>query len=172
MNEVRVRELTAADGAVLDTVFAGLSLQSRYLRFHGAVPRLSPAARRQLTALDGHHHVAFGAFAGRSQEPVGLVRIIATGDGRAEVAVEVVDAWHGRGVGTCLLRRAKERAAELGYRRLVAEVLAENRAVQALLRGVFPGAVASRYGVEITMSLPVDDDIELEMSDLLADLVA
>jgi RimJ/RimL family protein N-acetyltransferase len=172
MNEVRVRELTAADGAVLDAVFAGLSLQSRYLRFHGAVPRLSAAARRQLTALDGRHHVAFGAFADRNHEPVGLVRIIATGDGRAEVAVEVVDAWQGRGVGTCLVRRAKERAAELGYRRLVAEVLAENRAVQALLRGVFPGATASRYGVDITMSLPIGDDIEFEMSDLLADLVA
>jgi hypothetical protein len=41
---VRIRELGPADGDVVDMVFAGLSPRSRYLRFHGPVGELPPAA--------------------------------------------------------------------------------------------------------------------------------
>ena len=143
-----MRELTTADGDVLDAVFAGLSLHSRHMRFHSPIPQMTPAVRRTLADVDGRDHIALGAFAGRRCEPVGLVRLISTGDGRAELAVEVVDAWQGHGIGTSLLRAVKQRAAELGYRELVADVLAENGVVRAVLRSVFPeqqcGAAASR----------------------------
>ena len=167
-----VRELNSADGDVLDAVFAGLSLHSRHMRFHSPIPRMTPAVRRTLADVDGRDHIALGAFAGRRCEPVGLVRLISTGDGRAELAVEVVDAWQGRGIGTCLLRAVKQRAAELGYRELVAEVLTENRAVRAVLRSVFPGATTRHRGIEITLILPVLDTVEIDISDLMADLVA
>ncbi|HWN29191.1 MAG TPA: hypothetical protein VNP37_19660, partial [Actinomycetospora sp.] len=98
--DVVVRELGPGEQQVLDVVFAGLSDQSRYLRFHSPVPRLVPAVRRALAAVDGHRHVALVAVAGR--EPIGIARCIDLGSGRAELAVEVVDAWHGRGVGTLL----------------------------------------------------------------------
>jgi L-amino acid N-acyltransferase YncA len=52
--------------------------------------------------------------------------------GRAELSVEVVDAWHGLGVGTRLLRAARDRAPELGHRELVADVLVETSAMRAL----------------------------------------
>ncbi len=42
-----VRELGPHDGAVLDTVFAGLSTLSRFRRFHGAMPRMPSSARSQ-----------------------------------------------------------------------------------------------------------------------------
>lgn len=169
---VCVRELDSGDADVLETVFAGLSAQSRYLRFHSPVNALSPDMRRRLAAGGGPDHVALGAFGGRPREPVGIVRFIAMASGRAELAVEVVDAWHGRGVGTQLLRAAKQRAAELGYQQLVAEVLAENGAVWSVLRSVFPGATTRRSGAELTVTLPVVDPVELEMADLMADLVA
>ena len=73
---------------------------------------------------DGRRHIAIGAFVhtGRWWQPIGIVRMVGIGIGRAELAVEVVDAWHGRGVGTALLRAARERATTLGYSELVAEV--------------------------------------------------
>ncbi len=40
-------------------------------------------------------NIAVAAFAGR--DPVGIARLIALGQGRTEIAVDVVDAWHGRG---------------------------------------------------------------------------
>ena len=156
MSHVRIRELGSADGDVVDVVFAGLSPRSRYLRFHGTVSELSAATRRSLTALDGRTQVALAAFA--QGRPIGIVRIIDLGDGRGELAVEVVDRWQGCGVGTQLLQAARDRAAELGYRELVGEMLAVNAAVHAALRRVFLVTRVRRHGLELTMTLAVDGE--------------
>jgi RimJ/RimL family protein N-acetyltransferase len=153
MSTVRIRELGPGDGDVVDTVFAGLSPRSRYLRFQAHLTELSPSTRRGLTALDGRTHVALAAF--RKGRPIGIVRIIDLGGGRAELAVEVVDRWQGCGVGTQLLRAARERAADLGYRELVGELLVANAAVQAVLRRVFGGVRVRRTGSELTITLPI-----------------
>jgi GNAT superfamily N-acetyltransferase len=156
LSRVRIRELGPADGDVVDVVFAGLSPRSRYLRFHGPVGELSAATRRSLTALDGRTHVALAAFA--QGRPIGIVRILDLGDGRGELAVEVVDRWQGCGVGTQLLRAARDRAAELGYRELVGEVLAVNAGVHAALRRVFLVTRVRRHGLELTMTMDVDGE--------------
>ena len=88
------------------------------------------------------------------------MRIIDVGDGaRGELAVEVVDRWQGRGVGTQLLHAARNRAAELGYRELVGEMLVVNAAVHAVLRRVFPVMRVRRDGSELTVTMPVDDEL-------------
>ena len=56
------------------------------------------------------------------------MRIIDLGDGRGELAIEIVDRWQGRGVGTRLLQAALDRAADMGYRELVGEMLVANTA--------------------------------------------
>ena len=162
---VVVRELGPGEEQVLDVVFAGLSDQSRYLRFHSPVPRLVPVVRRALAAVDGRRHVALVAVAGR--EPIGIARCIDLGSGRAELAVEVVDAWHGRGVGTLLLHALRDRAVAAGWRELSAEVLAENDAVRALLRRVFPIQGVARDGAELTLTLPLFDPWSGDAADLL-----
>ncbi len=154
---VRIRELGPDDGDVVDVVFAGLSARSRYLRFQSHA-ELPPATRRSLTALDGRTHVALGAFVrGR---PVGIVRIIALGHAQAELAIEVVDRWQGCGVGTRLLQAARDRAAELGYRELVGEMLVVNVAVLAVLRRVFGATRVCRDGSELTVTMTVDGERE------------
>lgn len=169
MTRVQVRELAPDDADVLDTVFGGLSAQSRYLRFHSPVHSLTASVRRSLTALDGRHHVALAAFA--DGHPIGIVRIVTLAPGRAELAVEVIDSWQGRGVGTRLLRAARDRAAELGHRELIAEVLAENAAMRTVLRRVFPTARTTRAGPELTITVRVDE-VELDLADLIDGLVA
>jgi GNAT superfamily N-acetyltransferase len=149
----RIRELGADDGDVVDVVFAGLSPRSRYLRFQSHLTELSAGTRRSLTALDGRTHVALAAFV--QGAPVGIVRIIDLGRGRAELAVEVVDRWQGCGVGTQLLQAARDRAAAMGYRELVGEVLAVNGAVQGALRRVFGVVRVRRDGADITVTMPV-----------------
>jgi len=151
---VRIRELGPDDdGDVVDVVFAGLSARSRYLRFQSQVGELSAATRRSLTGWDGRTHVALAAFA--QGHPIGIVRIFDLGDGRGELAVEVVDHWQGRGVGTRLLQAARDRAGEMGYRELVGEVLVVNAAVYAALRGVFHDTRVRRDGSELTITMPV-----------------
>lgn len=165
-----VRELGPGEEQVLDVVFAGLSDQSRYLRFHSPVPRMVPAVRRALAAVDGRRHVALVAVA--EGEPIGIARCIGLGSGRAELAVEVVDAWHGRGVGTLLLRALRDRAVAEGWRELSAEVLAENDAVRALLRKVFPIQGVERDGAELSLTLPLVDPLSVDAADLLTGAAA
>jgi GNAT superfamily N-acetyltransferase len=153
---VRIRELGPGDGDVVDEVFAGLSSRSRYLRFQRPVAELSAATRRSLTALDGRTNVVLGAFA--QGRPIGIVRIIDLGDGRGELAVEVVDRWQGRGVGTQLLRAARDRAADIGYRELVGEMLAVNAAAHAALRRVFLVTRVRRHGSDLTITMAVDGE--------------
>ena len=145
---VRVRAMTAADAAALDEVFAGLSPRSRFLRYHVATPRLTARMRRVLLDIDGQRHRALVAevddTASGGPPPgvraIGIGRLIALHGQSAEVAVEVVDDWQGRGVGTLLLRRLAAEATRGGYQEVVADVLPENRAMQRLLARVFPGA--------------------------------
>ena len=143
--DISVRLLRRAEGAVLDTVFAGLSPQSRHLRFHSPVPRLTAPVRRALLAVDGWDHVALVAVSGRG-EPVGIARLIRdpVRSHEAEIAFEVVDAWQGRGVGRLLLTALAERATDVGVRRVRALVLPANAAAFAVLRSVFPVRFARR----------------------------
>ena len=144
--EIRVRRMTRADEAALDDTFAGLSERSRFLRYHSATPRLTARMRRALLDIDGARHLAHVAeVAGPDGHgAIGIARLISLGGRRAEVAVEVVDAWHRRGVGALLLKSISRAAAELGYVEVHADVLPENRPVRRLLAEVFPNAVVDR----------------------------
>jgi RimJ/RimL family protein N-acetyltransferase len=141
--DIRVRRMTGADEAALDDTFAGLSERSRYLRYHSATPRLTARMRRALLDIDGTQHLAYMAeVAGPDgHRAVGIARLLSLGGGRAEVAVEVVDAWHRRGVGALLLTSISSAAADLGYVEVHADVLPENRPVRRLLAQVFANAV-------------------------------
>lgn len=152
-NRVRVRELVPDDVHVLHAVFDGLSPRSRYLRYQTAAPDLSPSTVRALSTPDGRDHLALGAF--EDVRPIGIARLFGLGGGRAELAVEVVDNRQGCGIGTRLMRAVRDRAAQLGHRMLVAEVLADNHGMHALVHREFPGAIARRYGAETTYLLPV-----------------
>lgn len=152
---VRIRELGPGEVDVLEAVFDGLSPMSRFRRFHGAVPRLTPFMRARLGAVDGHQHIAVAAFV--AWEPVGIARLIALGDARAELAVEVVDAWQGCGVGTRLVQAVVERGRAAGHREIVADVLADNVPMRLMLASLFPGLVAADDGPEVTFIATVPE---------------
>jgi GNAT superfamily N-acetyltransferase len=86
------------------------------------------------------------------------MRIIDLGDGRGELAVEVVDRRQGCGVGTQLLQAARDRAADLSYRELVGELLVVNSPAHATLRRVFHVRRVRCEGSELTMTTPVDGE--------------
>jgi L-amino acid N-acyltransferase YncA len=123
---VDVVDLRPGDTSAVRAVFDGLSETSRMLRFHGGTPTLSAAALRTLSAVDPDRHVVHVAQA--DGQPVGLVRWIRHADRPevAEVAIEVVDAHHRRGIGRTLLRAASESARRAGVRVFLAYVSGEN----------------------------------------------
>jgi GNAT superfamily N-acetyltransferase len=141
-------------GDVVDAVFAGLSNESRRLRFHLPMNRLPAYFRRELIRVDDSTRAAVAAWAGG--RPVGIGRIAAVSATEAETAIAVVDDWQGCGIGRRLLRAAADLAAGLGYRELTAEVLAENTAMLKLLADVFPDARRERHGAVLRVVATLD----------------
>jgi RimJ/RimL family protein N-acetyltransferase len=173
--DVHVRHLRHDEGVMLDAVFAGLSPQSRYLRYHSPVRELTAPTRRALLDVDGRDHVAVVALSPQG-EAVGTARIIrdTSRSDDAEIAFEVVDAWQGRGVGRRLVTVIVEEAGRIGVSRVRARVLTENTAALALLRSVFPICLARPDGeaIELVCLLPGASRWEITMDDVLADLAA
>ncbi len=169
---LRIRQLQPGEYGPVDAVFAGLSAQSRYLRFHSGMPYLSEASRQALVAVDGTRHGALVAEVASipRRQPVGITRFVETGPQRAEMAFAVIDAWHGRGVGHRLLTELREWAVRLDYRELTALVLPENRAALQLLHRVFPATTTISSDGILECTSPVAADLaadELTTADLL-----
>jgi GNAT superfamily N-acetyltransferase len=72
---------------------------------------------------------------------------------RAEVAVEVADHLHGRGLGTILMQRIGAVAEERGITHFVAEVLPENLGMLDVFRDGFDAHVALHEGID-TVEFP------------------
>ena len=96
------------------------------------------------------------AFA--ADEPIGIARLVGFGSGppgRVELAVEVVDAWQGRGIGTRLVRAVLALGRAAGHTEVVADVLAENYPIQALLFAELPSLSWDEDGPELTFRAPL-----------------
>ncbi|MFD0205270.1 MULTISPECIES: GNAT family N-acetyltransferase [Saccharothrix] len=165
---MRVRELHAAEaGHAVDTVFHGLSPRSRYLRFHAPVPRLTTSMRRRLTDLDGYRKAAVVAECRGT--PIGIARLIATGDDTAEIALAVVDPWQRKGVGTELITALVRLATDRRYAELHGDVLGENEAMLGLVARAFLGARLIREDDDvIRVNYPLN--YQLTHEELVADL--
>lgn len=134
-----VRPITADDDERLRRFHERLSSETVYLRFFTPHPELSAAEATYFTHVDHRCREALVAVSG--DDIVGVARFDRLpGSDDAETAVVVDDAWQGRGVGSALLRRLAERAAALGVRRLLADVLARNRRMLRLLESVAPAS--------------------------------
>ena len=133
---LEVRPISAADRRLLAEAFDRMSERSRHDRFLGPKPRLSSAELTYLTEIDHRTHEAIAAFDPSDGALIGVARYATPpgGSGSADMAMAVVDAWQGQGIGTMLARRLLERAAENGIARLEATTFADNGRARSLLR--------------------------------------
>jgi RimJ/RimL family protein N-acetyltransferase len=134
-SRVHIRPVRSSDASLLADGFSRLSAQSRQQRFLTPKQRLSSAELRYLTHVDHYDHEAIGAL-DRAGRGVGIARYIRSRHDRrsAEIAVTVVDAWQGRGLGTELTRQLANRAIQAGISSFTALVTPENAAAAGLLR--------------------------------------
>ena len=126
-----LRPLVGGEVSVLETVFEGLSAQSRKRRFLVPMPRLPGTHRRTLADVDGDRHVAWVALV--DGVPVGICRYVRITHDTAELAFEVVDAHQGRGIGSALVDAVTTVARDHGITWLEATVEPGNVASEALL---------------------------------------
>lgn len=137
----RVRSIRPADAAMDGAFFAGLSEQSRYMRFMQHLPELTPLLVQQFTQIDETREMALIALddASGDEAIVGIARYIAeTGqEGEsAEFAIVIADAWQGHGLGRALMELLIDGARRHGLRTLVGSILAVNAPMRALAAAV------------------------------------
>jgi ribosomal protein S18 acetylase RimI-like enzyme len=135
-----IRPTCAADMGALSEFFAGLSPQTRYLRFFAPVTP-GPELLRRMSGGDGHadavvavrEGVIIGhAMAADQADPPGART--------ADVGVVVADAWQGLGVGSALIRALTTSARARGVTSLTMEVLPGNRKMLAMIASRWPAA--------------------------------
>ncbi|HVS85041.1 MAG TPA: GNAT family N-acetyltransferase [Gaiellaceae bacterium] len=150
---LRLRAPLASDEQALLDFFAGLSDQSRYLRFHG-FPALGPKLVTPFLEPDWDERGSLlGCLEGRV---VALANYARLRDRRsAEVAFTVDDGFQRRGVGTRLLERLVELAAENGIEQFVATVMPENRGMLDVFRDAGFNAVRELSGGEVEVHFPI-----------------
>ncbi len=142
-----LRPLEPDDAALIEEIFDQLGPTSRYQRFLVPKHRLSSTEVRLLTAVDHLRHEAVVALSVPDGRPVGVARFVRGLEDPdiAEVAVEVVDAWHRRGVGSVLTDALVERACALRVQQFSAVMVHENAGAARLLRRV-PGEIGRLGG--------------------------
>ena len=149
-----IRPITPADAPALQAFHVAQSERSTYMRFFAALERLPERDLARFTTVDHVNRVALIAVrtvraaparaealeddAASVTEPteqiIGVARFDRITEDEAEVAFNIADAHHGRGLGSVLLEHLAAAAREVGVRRFSAEVLPQNGRMIAVFR--------------------------------------
>jgi acetyltransferase len=136
-SRVTIRPTLPQDAELQRTFFRSLSAEARYHRFMTRLNELPESLAERFTSIDYRAHVALLAevFDESGHETmIGEARYVV--DERdpttCEFAVAVADDWQASGIARALLERLERQAAASGIRRMVADTLITNRAMQRL----------------------------------------
>ena len=130
---VSVRLARPADAVRVARMHERSSEESRFQRYFAP---MNEWRQDNLRRISGGHRGATLVVTSDDEEVIALGNVFPAGpqeDDRAEIAVIVEDDWHGRGVGRLLMTRLVDVARRMGFRELVAYVLADNAPMFALL---------------------------------------
>ncbi|WP_282944999.1 GNAT family N-acetyltransferase [Cellulomonas endometrii] len=128
-----VRPIRPEDADALQAFHVGQSEASTYLRFFAPLERLPDRDLARFTTVDHRDRVALVAVTG-DDAIIGVARYDKIAPDEAEVAFNIADAHHGRGLGSVLLEHLAAAARERGVRRFTAEVLPQNGRMIAVFR--------------------------------------
>jgi hypothetical protein len=142
---VSVRAASERDEPALHSFLSGLCLEARRLRFFTGAVDVSYAAH--LAAASGADRYGLLAH-DEAGMLVGHATYVQMDEHRAEVAVEVADHLHDRGLATLLIEELAVVAEEHEITHFVAEVLCENRAMLSVFSEGFDARVVHRDGPE------------------------
>jgi GNAT superfamily N-acetyltransferase len=171
---ILIRAVRPQDAGALQAYFRGLSGESRYRRFLGALAELTAKQLARLTDMGGPDELALLAFAQARDTScdetwcddtsflVGeAVLASVPGGARSEFALSVTDAWRRKGVGAALLADLECRARIHGARYLYGDVLRTNTPMKNLarktgfaLRSTFTDARLIEIGKDLSVTLP------------------
>jgi len=142
---VTLRPARADDEPALRIFLTDLCSEARRLRFFSGAADTASAAHAAASTGGGRFGLVVHDESGALVAHALCAQLDRT---RAEVAVEVADHLHGRGLGTILIERLAAVAEQRGITQLVAEVLPDNREMLGVFRDSFDAHVSFREGIE------------------------
>ncbi len=158
MDAIALRPLHFGDRRTVLEVFAGLSKQSRQLRFLGAKPRLNERDLDVLVDVGRSGHEAVVAVDLETGCSIGIGRYVRDADApEAEIAFEVIDEWQGRGVGRRLGAELARLARGHGILRRRANVDRSNWPALAVVRGLGEVLATRSEGSAVELVIRLED---------------
>lgn len=138
-----------------------LSARSRYMRFFSGVQKLPDAVIKRLVSVDGRRHIAWGAIDidASGRPAIGAAHAIRTEmPGSSDLALGVLDAYHGEGLARALIAAVLYDCDAQGIRQIRADVLLENKKAQRLFRAI-GGICHTRSGFVLQYTFQVSDSL-------------
>jgi acetyltransferase len=151
-----VRSIVPSDEDAYLAILEDTSKEDRYCRFFHLVDHFDPDEVHRFVETRSD---MLGMIAFDGETPLGTAHAALIDDASAELAIVVARAARRRGVGTALVAALIVRLRELGFRRLIACALRENRPLENLakhfgFRVELAEGPAFRWVLELT---PIDD---------------
>lgn len=155
---ILIRPLQPEDKENILDGFEKISPHSRYLRYNSAGAKLTADDLDTLTCTDAKRCLALGAadLSKPGLHGMGVARYMVSEEdpNTAEIAMVILDEYHGRGLGSLMLDLLITIARKNGFQTLCGYVLPENRAMIRMLRRVQARLEYQSYG-DIRMEIPL-----------------
>lgn len=152
----RLRPIKPSDADGVRRFHAGQSDESIYLRFFAPMRTLSDRDIKRFTEVDYHDRMALVATIG--DDIIGIGRYDRVSEHSAEVAFNISDHYHGKGIGSVLLEHLAAIAKSHDLAEFEAEVLPHNRKMLSVFsdagyqvsRRMEDGVVTLHFAIEPT----------------------
>jgi GNAT superfamily N-acetyltransferase len=150
--QVCLRTIRPSDEARIREGISEMSDRSRYLRFFSAFREPPESVVKQLSAVDGHDHIGWGAILldGGEFPPIGAAHAIRLDPAscEGELSIAVLDEYQGFGLARKLVAALLADCAAENIESLQIQVLGENRAASGLVRALGAAREVTLGGVE------------------------
>ncbi|MBE2225524.1 MAG: GNAT family N-acetyltransferase, partial [Anaerolineae bacterium] len=160
---VGVRHLRFDDAVYLVDIFENMGADSRYQRYHQSIDHVHSGRIWQEAELIAHMDmkkqgglIAFADLPDKPNAAVGAARYVCLGDDCADTGVSIRDDMQGQGIGSKLLGLLAEEARQKGIKKLIADVLNQNKGIVGVLKKLPYEMTRKPEGVYSTLTIHLD----------------
>jgi acetyltransferase len=137
--KLTLRHIAHGDAIIEQKFIRNLSIESRYLRFHGSIKELNKEDLERYTNPDPLNAEALIIIhkGETTDEEIGVARFIIDPDGEGcEFAIVIADEWQNRGLGAKLMKALISHAESRGLKRIYGSVLKNNPGMLQFVKGL------------------------------------